>query len=109
MALPLALTMGEPAGIGGEIALKAWLEIRDDLPPFYLIDDPDRLALLARRLDWPVPIQPVDTPDRAPSVFPDALPVVPIETAIRAQPGHPDPTDAPAILGAVQTAVRSFA
>ena len=56
MALPLALTMGEPAGIGGEIALKAWLEIREDLPPFYLIDDPDRLALLARRLDWPVPI-----------------------------------------------------
>jgi 4-hydroxythreonine-4-phosphate dehydrogenase len=35
MALPLALTMGEPAGIGGEIALKAWLDFRDDLPPFY--------------------------------------------------------------------------
>jgi 4-hydroxythreonine-4-phosphate dehydrogenase len=106
MALPLALTMGEPAGIGGEIALKAWLEIRDDLPPFYLIDDPDRLASLARRLDWPVPIQPVDTPDRASFVFASALPVVPIDTAIRARPGHPDPTDAPAILGAIQTAVR---
>jgi 4-hydroxythreonine-4-phosphate dehydrogenase len=106
MALPVALTMGEPAGIGGEIALKAWLEIRDDLPPFYLIDDPDRLASLARRLDWPVPIQPVDAPDRASSVFAGALPVVAIDTAIRAQPGHPDPTDAPAILGAIQTAVR---
>jgi 4-hydroxythreonine-4-phosphate dehydrogenase len=106
MALPLALTMGEPAGIGGEIALKAWLEIRDDLPPFYLIDDPDRLASLARRLDWPVPIQPVDAPDRASFVFASALPVVPIDTAIRARPGHPDPTDAPAILGAIQTAVR---
>jgi 4-hydroxythreonine-4-phosphate dehydrogenase len=106
MALPLALTMGEPAGIGGEIALKAWLEIRDDLPPFYLIDDPDRLASLARRLDWPVPIQPVDGPDRASFVFASALPVVPIDTAIRARPGHPDPTDAPAILGAIQTAVR---
>jgi len=106
MALPLALTMGEPAGIGGEIALKAWLEIRDDLPPFYLIDDPDRLASLARRLDWPVPIQPVDAPDRASFVFASALPVVPVDTAIRARPGHPDPTDAPAILGAIQTAVR---
>jgi 4-hydroxythreonine-4-phosphate dehydrogenase len=106
MALPLALTRGEPAGIGGEIALKAWLEIRDDLPPFYLIDDPDRLASLARRLDWPVPIQPVDAPDRASFVFASALPVVPIDTAIRARPGHPDPTDAPAILGAIQTAVR---
>jgi len=47
-ALPLALTMGEPAGIGGEIALKAWLELRGDLPPFYLIDDPDRLAYVTQ-------------------------------------------------------------
>jgi 4-hydroxythreonine-4-phosphate dehydrogenase len=106
MALPLALTMGEPAGIGGEIALKAWLDLRDALPPFYLIDDPDRLAALARRLDWPVPIRPIEAPDRAPSVFADALPVAPIDMIIGAQPGHPDPDDAPAILGAIQTAVR---
>ena len=85
MAPPLALTMGEPAGIGGEIALKAWLELRDDLPPFYLIDDPDRLASLARRLDWPVPIRPICAPDRVSSIFAEALPVVPIDTAI-----HPD-------------------
>ena len=106
MVLPLALTMGEPAGIGGEIALKAWLELREDLPPFYLIDDPDRLASLARRLDWPVPIRPIDAPDRVSSVFAQALPVVPIDPAVRAQPGRPDPGDAPAILGAIQTAVR---
>ena len=106
MALPLALTMGEPAGIGAEIALKAWLDLRDDLLPFYLIDDPDRLASLARRLDWPVPIRPIDAPHRAPSVFADALPVVPIGMTIRARPGCPDPRDAPAILGAIQTAVR---
>jgi 4-hydroxythreonine-4-phosphate dehydrogenase len=106
MALPLALTMGEPAGIGGEIALKAWLDLRAKLPPFYLIDDPNRLASLARRLDWPVPIRPIDAPDRAPCVFADALPVLPIDTAIRAPPGRPDPGDAPAILGAIKTAVR---
>jgi 4-hydroxythreonine-4-phosphate dehydrogenase len=106
MALPLALTMGEPAGIGGEIALKAWLDRRDDLPSFYLIDDPDRLASLARRLDWPVPIRPIDAPDRAPSVFADELPVVPIDMTVRAEPGRPDPADAPAILNAIQTAVR---
>ena len=105
MARPLALTMGEPAGIGSEIAFKAWLDRRGDLPPFYLIDDPDQLASLARRLDWPVPIRPIEAPDRAPSVFADALPVLPIDTAIRARPGRPDPADAPAILGAIQTAV----
>src|SRR5436309_1913382 len=106
MGLPLALTMGEPAGIGGEIALKAWLGLRDNLPPFYLIDDPDRLASLARRLNWPVPIRPIDAPDRAPCVFADALPVVPIDMTVRAQPGRPDSADAPAILGAIRTAVH---
>jgi 4-hydroxythreonine-4-phosphate dehydrogenase len=108
MALPLALTMGEPAGIGGEIALKAWLDFRDDLPPFYLIDDPDRLAALARRLEWQVPIRPIGASDRAASIFADALPVLPIGMTIRAQPGRPNPADAPAILGAIQTAVREL-
>ena len=49
MALPLALTMGEPAGIGGEIALQAWLRRGEGVPPFYLIDDPDRLAAIGAR------------------------------------------------------------
>ena len=53
MTLPLAVTMGEPAGIGAEIVLKAWLDRAKGVPPFYLIDDPDRLASLARRLEWP--------------------------------------------------------
>ena len=106
MTLPLAVTMGEPAGIGGEIALKAWLQSRADLPPFYLIDDPDRLASLARRLGWPVPIRPIDAPARAPAIFAEALPVVPIGMGVRAEPGRPDPGDAPAILGAIQIAVR---
>jgi 4-hydroxythreonine-4-phosphate dehydrogenase len=84
MALPLAVTMGEPAGIGGEIALRAWLDHRDGVPAFYLIDDPDRLVSLARRLDWPVPVRPIDAPARATTVFAEALPVAPIGKAIRA-------------------------
>jgi 4-hydroxythreonine-4-phosphate dehydrogenase len=105
MTLPLAVTMGEPAGIGGEIALKAWLERRNGLPPFYVIDEPDRLAILARQLGWPVPIRPIAAADRASSIFDDALPVVPVGHPVRAEPGRPDPGDAPAILGAIETAV----
>jgi 4-hydroxythreonine-4-phosphate dehydrogenase len=105
MTLPLAVTMGEPAGIGGEIALKAWLGRRDNVPPFYLIDDPDRLAVLAQHLGWPVPIQPIDEPDRAPAVFNEALPVSPIGTTIRARPGKPEAGDAAAVLAAIKTAV----
>jgi len=36
----LALTSGEPAGIGPDIALAAWLRRGElDLPPFYLLGD----------------------------------------------------------------------
>ena len=104
--LPLALTMGEPAGIGGEIALKAWLSRAQGIPPFYLIDDPDRLAALAESLGWLVPMRAISTPDEAQSVFNEALPVAPIGIALRAQPGHPDPADAPAVVGAIEAGVR---
>jgi 4-hydroxythreonine-4-phosphate dehydrogenase len=106
MTHPLAVTMGEPAGIGGELALKAWLNRSLSIPPFYVIDDPDRLASLARRLDWPAVVRAIDAPDQAVGAFDEALPVTPIGSAIRAQPGRPDPADAPAILGAIETAVR---
>ena len=105
VALPLAVTMGEPAGIGGEIALKAWLERRTGVPPFYVIDDPERLAALAQHLGWPVSVRAIDAPDRTLAVFDQALPVLPIGMAVRARPGRPDPGDAPVILGAIQTAV----
>jgi 4-hydroxythreonine-4-phosphate dehydrogenase len=104
--LPLAVTMGEPAGIGGEIALKAWLNRGDGVPPFYLIDDPDRLASLARRLGWPTPIRSIDAPDQALAVFNDAVPVTPVGRAIHARPARPDPGDAPAVLHSIETAVR---
>jgi 4-hydroxythreonine-4-phosphate dehydrogenase len=103
---PLAVTMGEPAGIGGEITLKAWLGRGAGLPPFYLIDDPDRIAALARRLGWAVPIRPIEAPEEASAVFAEALPIAPIGVALRAQPAHPDPADATAIIGAIDRAVR---
>src|SRR5260221_672688 len=105
MTLPLALTMGEPAGIGGEIALQAWLRRGDGVPAFYLIDDPDRLAVLARRLKWAVPIQPIATPADAPAAFATALPVLPVGGTTRAAPGQPDIADAPLVLGSIETAV----
>jgi 4-hydroxythreonine-4-phosphate dehydrogenase len=105
MTLPLALTMGEPAGIGGEIALKAWLRRDEGVPPFYLIDDPGRLAALARRLGWTVPIGPIAASHDASAMFAEALPVLPVGGAPRAEPGRPDPADAPLVIGAIDTAV----
>src|SRR5262245_36232554 len=105
MTLPLALTMGEPAGIGGEIALQAWLRRTDNVPAFYVIDDPHRLAALARQFGWDVPIQAIDSPAATASTFRGALPVLPVGGAVRASPGKPDPADALLVLGAIQTAV----
>jgi 4-hydroxythreonine-4-phosphate dehydrogenase len=103
--LPLALTMGEPAGIGGEIAMQAWLDRTEGVPPFYLIDDPDRLARLAAALGWPVSIRPIAAPQDATGIFPEALPVVPLGAAVRGRPGQPILTDAAAIVGAIDAAV----
>jgi 4-hydroxythreonine-4-phosphate dehydrogenase len=104
--LPLAVTMGEPAGIGGEIVLKAWLCRGADLPAFYVVDDPDRLAGLARMLGWDVPVRTIAAPHEALSRFPEALPVAPLLGSPRARPGRPDPADAPLILASIETAVR---
>ncbi len=104
--VPLAVTMGEPAGIGGEITLKAWLSRIHGIPPFYLIDDPDRLSALARNLGWPVPIRAISVPEEALAVFDEALPVAPIGVTLRTRPACPDPADAQAVLGAIETGVR---
>jgi 4-hydroxythreonine-4-phosphate dehydrogenase len=107
MALPVAVTMGEPAGIGGEIAMQAWLRRGkgQSVPAFYLIDDPERLARLAARLGWDVPLQPIDAPGQAPTIFAKALPILPIDGAVRAMPARPDPADAPLVTGAIDRAV----
>jgi len=105
MSLPLALTMGEPAGIGGEIALQAWLRRGDGVPLFYVIDDPDRLAGLAARLGWTVPIKPIATSGEAAKVFPNALPVLPVGGKCLAEPGRPSPADARLVIGAIDRAV----
>lgn len=76
--LPLALTIGDPAGIGPELAMKAWL-LRAALPrAFFVLADPGHLHGLAAKLGWRVPIAEV-TPDAAPDAFARALPVVPLQ------------------------------
>jgi 4-hydroxythreonine-4-phosphate dehydrogenase len=97
----LALSMGEPAGIGGEIALRAWRErAANGAPAFFLIDDPDRIAALAARLGWDVPVR-VTEPEAAALAFPAALPVLPLPLPRRVEPGRPDPATAPQVIEAI--------
>jgi 4-hydroxythreonine-4-phosphate dehydrogenase len=106
MGRPLALTMGEPAGIGAEITLKAWAgRAAGPLPPFFVIDDPDRLRREAHVQDLAVPIGEIGAPGDAIDLFGDALPVLPNPMAQPVMPGVPDPANSEAVTGAIQRAV----
>ncbi|GJD33701.1 4-hydroxythreonine-4-phosphate dehydrogenase PdxA [Methylobacterium aerolatum] len=106
--LPLALTLGDPAGIGPELALAAWLARGgpSPLPPFFVLGDPAFLERLALRLDRLVPVAEVD-PETAAEVFPRALPVVPLPSGapVSAVPGVPDSVNAGATIESISTAV----
>ena len=105
MARPLALTLGEPAGIGPDITLTAWLRRRElDLPAFYVLADPQCLARRAKRLGLDVPIEIV-TPGNAVALFARALPVVALGLPATAEPGEPDATSAPAAIASIDRAV----
>ena len=105
MTKPLALTLGEPAGIGPDITLAAWLgRGKHALPPFYLIGDPDWLAKRAAALGLDVPIAEVE-PDQAIGHFPRALPVLRLDRRATAAPGKPDASSGPVAIASINRAV----
>jgi len=109
MAKPLALTSGEPAGIGPDITLAAWLRRNElKLPAFYLRGDPDFLRHRAKLLGLSVEISDIRAEDAA-SAFADALPVVATGHPAAAQPGRPDATSADAAIASIRQAVGDVA
>ncbi|MEA2739506.1 MAG: 4-hydroxythreonine-4-phosphate dehydrogenase [Acetobacteraceae bacterium] len=103
---PLALTMGDPAGIGSELTLKAWLALHAAGHPFVALDDPARLERLARDLNLAVPIRTVDTAAEAANVFRSALPVLPVPLAAIPIPGQPDQANARAVVASIERATK---
>jgi 4-hydroxythreonine-4-phosphate dehydrogenase len=101
----LAVTLGEPAGIGPDIVLKAWLQ-RDaqGVPPFYIVGDLDFLMRRARQLNVDVPLAIVE-PDGVAAAFVWRCPVVPLDVRVTAQAGTPDASSAPAAVAAIRRAV----
>jgi len=94
--------MGDPAGIGGELTLKAWKALRGTGPAFAALDDPDRL----HALDPDVPIRAVGSLEEASRMFGGALPVLETRLAAPATPGRPDPANAGPVLASIEHAVR---
>src|SRR3954468_12233139 len=105
MTRPLALTLGEPAGIGPDIALAVW-QRREDLAllPFYLLADPEFVARRAHHLGLDIPLRVVE-PEDAARACATAPPVVPLAEKVPADPGHPDASSGPAAIASIRRAV----
>ncbi len=93
---PIALTCGEPAGIGLELAEKAWQILGDSLP-FFLIADPDHLP-------GAVPATVIQSPSEALDLCATSLPVLAHPFFGRATPGTPDPANAESVVDVIARA-----
>jgi 4-hydroxythreonine-4-phosphate dehydrogenase len=102
---PLALTLGEPAGIGPDLALALWTR-REALkvPPFVLLGDPAFLSSRAKLLGLEVSFAEPDPKD-AVSRFARSLPVRPLGVKAGAAPGKPDDTSGTCARAAIEQGV----
>jgi 4-hydroxythreonine-4-phosphate dehydrogenase len=102
---PLALTLGEPAGIGPDLALAVWQRRAElAIPPFYLIAGADFVERRAAQLRLRIPIERT-TPAMAVATFRSSLPIVELGLSISAEPGRPDISSAPAAVAAIRRGV----
>jgi 4-hydroxythreonine-4-phosphate dehydrogenase len=100
---PLALTLGDPAGIGPEIVVKAWNELRRAGPPFMVVGDLQSLASASAA--GASIVRRVMSPAEAQDVFHAALPVLDLPLKSPVVAGQPSPAAAPAIIQWIETAV----
>jgi 4-hydroxythreonine-4-phosphate dehydrogenase len=104
---PLALTMGDPAGIGGELTLRAWLALHRSGPCFVALDDPERLERLAQITGLAVPVQVVADVTEASAVFPHGLPVLPVRLPVAPIAGQPDKANSVAVIDSIKRATTA--
>ncbi|MCW1383992.1 4-hydroxythreonine-4-phosphate dehydrogenase PdxA [Novosphingobium sp. KCTC 2891] len=103
---PLAISIGDPAGVGPELICAAWaLSATAALPPFFAVGSKRVLEKAARRRDLHMKVRAITSPDEAAAVFDGALPVLDLgETDYT--PGAPDDAGAQLALDALATATR---
>lgn len=103
---PLAVSIGDPSGVGADVALSAWLQRKElSLPTFLLFADPAQLSARAQHLGLNVPIATISTPAEAFDVFDVRLPVLPLRNTHKESPGKPLPENAAGVIEAIERAV----
>ena len=100
---PLALTLGDPAGIGPEIAVKAWQALKDSGPAFVGVGDLS--ALTSASAAGAASVRRVMTPGEAVQAFAEALPVLHVPMKGQVVAGKPSKAAAPAVIKSIETAV----
>ncbi|GGY54548.1 4-hydroxythreonine-4-phosphate dehydrogenase PdxA [Parvularcula lutaonensis] len=113
--LPLAVSMGEPAGIGTEVLLKCYQALRKPAAggriPFFLIDDPARVARITREAHLDFHVASIERPADTAEAFAEALPVLPLSgidpaPLMAVEAGKPSPATADAVTGSIRRAVE---
>lgn len=103
---PLALTVGDPAGIGPDVTVRAFAGRQTEpIPPFVFLGDPRVLEGRAETLGLNISVVTVQTAAQAIDVFPDAIPVLPILLSRAAVAGRPDIEAMGAVTRSIETAV----
>ena len=103
---PLALTLGEPAGIGPDLSLMLWARRKAlNVPVFAAVGDRGLLISRAKALGLDVPVRECKI-DEAGKLFETALPVIRAGEPATAQPGKPDRTSAQAVIAAIDRTVE---
>ena len=106
---PIAVSMGEPAGIGPEIIVKAWLARQDEaLPPFFVCGDGNALLdAKPRGAEFSIIALAAHGLNAMPDSLESALPVCEAPLAVPARAGHLDPANARAVIFALETATNA--
>ncbi|WP_102957912.1 4-hydroxythreonine-4-phosphate dehydrogenase PdxA [Mangrovicella endophytica] len=104
---PLAVTAGEPSGIGIDVTLAAFTRRQKlALPPFFLLGDPDMVAARAERLGVPLASEAIERPEQTAGVWQNgALPIMPLINRQIETPGRLDPANAAATIEAIDRAI----
>lgn len=105
-ALSIAMTMGDPAGVGPQIAWRAWNALRSDPRlSFFVIGGEHALKRGAEAAGLHPAIQRIESPEAAKAAFPLGLPILSIECPT-VLPGKPDRESAPAIVRSIRLATE---
>ncbi|MGN6100709.1 MAG: 4-hydroxythreonine-4-phosphate dehydrogenase PdxA [Devosia sp.] len=104
---PLAVSMGEPAGIGPDLLLQLYADrATTGLPPFLVFGQAAFLRSRAQRLGLTLDIAPA-LPQEAAGVFPTALPVVDVDGLVPDKPGDPTSVSAHLVINAIAEGVKA--